>query len=140
MTNTSSGVNACDGCERTSSSIDFDIAIRVGAPDVCASAGSAMWKENGTGSSSYNCVNNSQREHPDLDPCRDANARNVDGAKHRTTLSILCATCGLSIVQTSKKNCHENSHRLNISPHTIVSEDAGTQLQRVCASEDRARK
>lgn len=50
---TSSGVKASDGCRRTSSSIDFDITSLVGAPASTASAGSAMWKENGTGSSSY---------------------------------------------------------------------------------------
>lgn len=53
ITKTSSDVKACEGCERTSSSMDFAIAIRVGAPGVVASAGSAMWNANGTGSSSY---------------------------------------------------------------------------------------
>ena len=52
ITKTSSGVNACDGCDSTSSSIDFVIAIRVGAPGVCASAGRGIWNANGTGSSS----------------------------------------------------------------------------------------
>ena len=70
MTNTSSGVNACEGCDSTSSSIDFDIAIRVAAPGVCASPGSAMWNAKGTGSSSYNCVNNGTCERTGQDSCQ----------------------------------------------------------------------
>ena len=52
ITKTSSGVNAWEECERTSSSMEFEIAIRVGAPGVVASAGKGMWNANGTGSSS----------------------------------------------------------------------------------------
>lgn len=52
-TKTSSGVNDCDGCDSTSSCIDFEITIRVGAPGAAVgSVGSAIWNANGTGSSS----------------------------------------------------------------------------------------
>lgn len=41
-TSMSSGVKAFEGCESTSSSIDFAIAIWVGAPGFAASAGRAI--------------------------------------------------------------------------------------------------
>ena len=52
---TSSGVNAWDGWERTSSLIDFVIVRRVAAVGVseATSDGRTTWKANGTGSSSF---------------------------------------------------------------------------------------
>lgn len=52
-TKTSSGVNAWEECDRTSSSIDFDTTILVGFPVDSISGGKVTWKENGTGSSSW---------------------------------------------------------------------------------------
>jgi hypothetical protein len=49
-TRISSGENACEECESTSASIDFEMTIREDSL-VTTSAGSATWNWKGTGSS-----------------------------------------------------------------------------------------